>query len=107
MRRFDCARSFRAAAGQSVDPRDWSDARRQRPLIKQLLSPFPSFRSFICIGHFMIQAAADQAFLLIVISVCLGALFVWAFWDIEQARRFRRHHREFVRDARRSMTSGQ
>lgn len=26
----------------------------------------------------MIQAASDQAFLLVVISVCLGTWFVWA-----------------------------
>ena len=79
MRRFDCARSFRAAAtDRSVDPPDWSDAGRQRSLIKQLLSPFLSFRSFVCIGYFMIQAASDQAFLPVVIPVCLGTWLVWA-----------------------------
>jgi hypothetical protein len=51
----------------------------------------------------MIENASDQAFLFVVISVCLGACFVWAFWEIEEARRHRQQHREFVRDARRSI----
>jgi hypothetical protein len=34
----------------------------------------------------MIENASDQAFLFVVISVCLGACFVWAFWEIEEAR---------------------
>ncbi|WP_426610789.1 hypothetical protein [Bradyrhizobium sp. McL0616] len=54
----------------------------------------------------MIQTAGDQAFWFVVISVCLGACFVWAFWEIEQARRHRQHRREFVRDARRSIVPG-
>ncbi|WP_167358299.1 hypothetical protein [Bradyrhizobium stylosanthis] len=51
----------------------------------------------------MIKSAADQAFLLVAISVSLGACFVWAFWEIEDGRRHRRQMRELVRDARRSM----
>jgi hypothetical protein len=36
MRRFDCTRSFRAAAtGQGVDPPDRADAERQRSLIRR------------------------------------------------------------------------
>lgn len=46
----------------------------------------------------MIQAAGDQAFLLMLISICLGACFVWAFWEIEEARRQR--HDGVVREAR-------
>jgi hypothetical protein len=38
---------------------------------------------------FMILIASDQAFLLMLISVCLGACFVWAFWEIEEARKRR------------------
>jgi cbb3-type cytochrome oxidase subunit 3 len=53
----------------------------------------------------MIQTASDQAFWLVVISACLGACFVWAFWEIEEARRHRQQ--QLVRDARRSMASGQ
>ena len=55
----------------------------------------------------MTENASDQAFLFVVISVCLGACFVWAFWEIEEARRHRQQHREFVRDARRSIVPGQ
>jgi len=51
----------------------------------------------------MIKSAADQAFLLIAISGCLGACFVRAFWEIEAARSHRWQARELVRDARRSM----
>jgi len=51
----------------------------------------------------MIKSAADQAFLLVAISGFLGACFVWAFWEIEAARGYRRHRRELVRHARRSM----
>lgn len=54
----------------------------------------------------MIQTASDRAFLLMLISVCLGACFVWAFWEIEEARRRRQQHRELVSDARRSVTPG-
>jgi cbb3-type cytochrome oxidase subunit 3 len=35
----------------------------------------------------MIHSACDQAFLLVLITICLGACFVWAFWEIEEARR--------------------
>jgi hypothetical protein len=40
----------------------------------------------------MIQlAAADQAFLLLLIIVCLGSCFVRVFWELVQARsRWRR-----------------
>jgi hypothetical protein len=55
----------------------------------------------------MIQTASDQAFLLVAISACLGACFVWAFWEIEEARRHRQQQRELVRDARRSIAPGQ
>ena len=55
----------------------------------------------------MIQTASDQAFWLVVISACLAACFVWAFWEIEGARSHRQQQRELVRDARRSMASGQ
>jgi hypothetical protein len=42
----------------------------------------------------MIQlAAADQAFLLLLIIVCLGSCFVRAFWELEQARSRRRRPR--------------
>jgi cbb3-type cytochrome oxidase subunit 3 len=54
----------------------------------------------------LIQIASDRAFLLILISVCLGACFVWAFWEIEEARKRRQQHRELVRDARRLVKSG-
>ena len=55
----------------------------------------------------MIKTAADQAFLLVAISVCLGACLVWAIWEVEEACRHRQQKRELVRDARRSMASGQ
>jgi UPF0716 family protein affecting phage T7 exclusion len=55
----------------------------------------------------MIQTASDKAFMLVVISACLGACFVRAFWEIEQAHRHRQQQREHVREARRSMLSGQ
>jgi hypothetical protein len=53
--------------------------------------------------NFMIESAGDKAFFLILISVCLGACFVWAFWEIEEARRRRQQHRELVSEARRSV----
>jgi hypothetical protein len=28
----------------------------------------------------------DQAFLLLLNSACLGACFIWAFWELEQLR---------------------
>jgi len=49
----------------------------------------------------MIQAASDQAFLLMLISICLGACFVWAFWEIEEARQ--RRLDRVVGEARRSV----
>jgi cbb3-type cytochrome oxidase subunit 3 len=55
----------------------------------------------------MIQTASDQAFVLVAISVCLGACFVWAFWEIEEARRHRQQRHDLVRDSRRSMASRQ
>jgi hypothetical protein len=51
----------------------------------------------------MIQSASDQAFLLLLITICPGACFVWAFWEIEEARRRLQRHRELVREARRAM----
>ncbi|MGY4475185.1 cbb3-type cytochrome oxidase subunit 3 [Bradyrhizobium sp. USDA 3364] len=54
----------------------------------------------------MIQIASDQAFLLVVISVCLGACFVWAFWEVEDTRRRRQRHRDIVRDVRRAISPG-
>jgi hypothetical protein len=41
----------------------------------------------------MIQTASDRAFLLMLISVCLGACFIRAFWEIEQGRRRRQARR--------------
>lgn len=54
----------------------------------------------------MIQTASDQAFLLMLISVCLGACFVWAFWELEESRQRRQRHDASVRDARRSVRPG-
>ncbi|WP_199198292.1 hypothetical protein [Bradyrhizobium sp. MOS002] len=54
----------------------------------------------------MIQTASDQAFLLMLISACLGACFVWAFWEVEEARRRRQRFDEFTREARRSIRPG-
>jgi len=51
----------------------------------------------------MIEAASNQAFLLMLISVCLGACLVWAFWEIEEAQRRRRQRRDLVHGARRSI----
>jgi hypothetical protein len=53
----------------------------------------------------MIPIASDQAFLLVVISICLAACFVWAFWEIEEARRGRRQRRDLARDARRAISN--
>jgi hypothetical protein len=52
--------------------------------------------------NFMIQSASDQAFLLMLISTALGACFVWAFWEIEEARRRVQRQRDLVSEARRS-----
>ncbi|WP_234681238.1 hypothetical protein [Bradyrhizobium monzae] len=54
----------------------------------------------------MIQTASDQAFLLISISVCLGACFVRAFREFEEARRGWQQNREFMHEARRSVKPG-
>lgn len=54
----------------------------------------------------MIHTASDLAFLLILISICLGACFIWAFWEIEEGRRRRKRHCELVDDARRSLKPG-
>jgi hypothetical protein len=51
----------------------------------------------------MIQSAGDQAFFLILVIACLGASFVWALWEIEEARRRQKHNREIVQKARRSV----
>jgi len=53
----------------------------------------------------MNQSASDQALLLILIIVCLGACFVWAFWEIEEIRRRRKLQRQLVGEARRSVIS--
>jgi len=52
------------------------------------------------------QSASNDAFLLILIAVCLAACFVRAFWQIEEAR-WRRKRRELVSEARRSPRSDQ
>jgi hypothetical protein len=54
----------------------------------------------------MIHPAEDQAFVFFLISGCLGACFIWAFWEIEEARRRRHRQRELVDAARRSVTHG-
>jgi hypothetical protein len=46
---------------------------------------------------------SDLAFLLLLITICLGACFVWAFWEIEEFRRRKQRHRELSREARRSV----
>jgi len=69
-------------------------------------APFTWRRDFICIGNCVIQTASDQAFLLMLISVCLGVCFVRAFWKIEEDRRRRERNRALVREARRSLTPG-
>lgn len=51
----------------------------------------------------MIETASDQAILLMLISVCLGACFVWAFWEIEEARRRRQRRRDLLHGVRRSI----
>ncbi|MCK1282682.1 hypothetical protein IVB41_01860 [Bradyrhizobium sp. 44] len=54
----------------------------------------------------MTQTASDQAFLLMLISACLGACFVLAFWEIEEARRRRQRYDEFTREAQRPVRPG-
>lgn len=54
----------------------------------------------------MTQSASDQAFLLMLIALALGACFVWAFWEIEGTRGRQQRHREFVREARRTVGPG-
>jgi hypothetical protein len=54
----------------------------------------------------MIQSASDQAFFLVLITVSLGACFVWAFWEIEEARRRLQRQRQLVSEARRSVRPG-
>jgi hypothetical protein len=39
----------------------------------------------------------DQAFLLLLISACLGACFIWGFWELEQARERRKRTRALKR----------
>jgi hypothetical protein len=36
----------------------------------------------------------DQAFLLLLLSGCLGACFAWALWEMEQARERQRRRRQ-------------
>jgi hypothetical protein len=40
---------------------------------------------------------ADQAFLFLILSGCLGACFIWAFWELEQARERRKRTRALKR----------
>jgi hypothetical protein len=54
----------------------------------------------------MIETASERAFLLLLISTCLGACFVWAFWEIEEARRRRRQNHELAHQARRLVKTG-
>ena len=49
----------------------------------------------------MFQAASDQAFLLMLI--CLGACFVWAFREIEEARQRRQRHDAVAYEIRHSV----
>jgi len=51
-------------------------------------------------------SASDQAFLLLLISVCLGACAVWAFWEIEEGRQRLKRNRDMVKQARRSEKVG-
>ena len=54
----------------------------------------------------MTQSASDQAFLLLLIVLALGVGFVWAFWEIEDARGRQQRHRQLVREARRMVGPG-
>jgi hypothetical protein len=45
----------------------------------------------------------DLAFLLLLITVCLGACLIWAFWEIEEFRQRKQRHRELSSEARRSV----
>jgi hypothetical protein len=38
---------------------------------------------------------ANNAFLFLLIAACLGACFVWAFWEMEQMRERRRQMRRW------------
>jgi cbb3-type cytochrome oxidase subunit 3 len=40
---------------------------------------------------------SDQAFLLLLITVCLGACSIWAFWQLEQLRQRRQRARSLNR----------
>ena len=45
----------------------------------------------VALQHFMdALTEADLTFLFLLISACLGACFVWAFWELEQSRERRR-----------------
>jgi hypothetical protein len=39
----------------------------------------------------------DQAFFLLLTSACLGACFIWAFWELEQSRARRQRARALRR----------
>jgi hypothetical protein len=43
-----------------------------------------------CFSGLMILSETDQAWLFFLIAGALGACFIWAFWEIEQARGRRR-----------------
>jgi hypothetical protein len=50
----------------------------------------------------LMSTLADHAFLLVLITACLGACIVRAFWDIEQSRERRRQQsRNAVQPTRR------
>ena len=89
------------AAHRSLDPSHRPVAGDQHSLTGAVVASLCIDLNFIGIGYFMIQAASDQAFLLMLISICLGACFVWAFWEIEEARQ--RRLDRVVGEARRSV----
>jgi hypothetical protein len=96
--------------GKSAEP--WSHARPYAAglLLKQNLMGIGGLRTYITgwqtsdgnsIRTFM-STLANQAFLLVLISACLGACIVRAFWEIEQSRERRRQQgRNAVQPTRR------
>ncbi len=40
---------------------------------------------------------SDQAFLLLLITICLGTCSIWAFWELEQSRKRRQQARSLKR----------
>jgi hypothetical protein len=49
----------------------------------------------------LMSTLADQAFFLVLITTCLGACIVRAFWEIEQSRERRRQSRNAAQPTRR------